>query len=71
MSCEKGKFPYSFFILLTQCHESPAQKLTNFHISIIPVPLNVTLFSKSAYMTAHMTVHIKINYEIRCIGKLS
>ena len=67
MSCEKGKFPYSFFILLTQRHECPAPKLTNFHIFIIPLPLNVTSFSKSPYLTAH----IKINYETGCIGRIS
>ena len=27
-----GKYLYSSFILLTQCHESPATKLTNFPI---------------------------------------
>ena len=39
--------------------ESSAPKLTNFQIFIIPLPLNVTLFSKSLYLTAHL----KINYE--------
>ena len=63
MSCEKEKFPYSFFIL----QESPAPKLTSCHIFIIPLPLNVTLFSKSSYLT----VRIKINYESGCIGKFS
>ena len=67
MSYEKGKFPYPFFILLTHCHEFPAPKLTNFHISIIPLPLNVILFSKSSYLT----VHIKINYETGCTGRFS
>ena len=34
MSSEKGKFPYPFFIPLTQCHEFPAPKLTNlYHLS--------------------------------------
>ena len=56
MSCEKGKFPYTFFILLT-----------NFHIFMISLPLNLTLFSRSLYLTAH----IKINYETGCIGKFS
>ena len=67
MSAEKGKFPYSFFILLTQLHEFPAPKLTNFHIFIIPLPLKVTLFSKSPYLTAH----VKINYEAVCIGRFT
>ena len=67
MSCEKGKFPYSFFILLTQWYKFPASKLTNFHIFIIHLPLNVTLFSKSRYLT----VHIKINYAPLCIGRFS
>ena len=67
MSYEKGKFPYTFFILLTHCHEFPAPKLTNFHIFIIPLPLNVILFSKSSYLT----VHIKINYETGCTGRFS
>ena len=42
MSCEKGKFPYTFFILLTQWPELPNPKLTNFHIFVIPRPLNGT-----------------------------
>ena len=67
MSCEKGKLPYSFFKLMTQGHEFPATKLTNFHIFIIPLPLNMTLFSKSPYLTAH----IKMNYETGSIGKSS
>ena len=33
--------------------------MTIFHILIIPLSLNVTLFSKCLYLTAH----IKINYE--------
>ena len=65
MSCERGKFPYSFFILLTQSHRSHVPKLTNFHIFIIPFPLNMTLFSKSPYSTAH----IKINYKTRFSAK--
>ena len=65
MSCEKGKFPYCFLILLTQWHEFPSPELTNFHIFIIPFPLNVALFSKSPYLT----VHIKINYETGCMGR--
>ena len=60
MSCEKEKLPYSFFILLTP-------KPTNFHIFIIPLPLNVTSFSNSPYLTEH----IKINYETGWIGKFS
>ena len=67
MSGEKGKFQYSFCILLTQCHEFPVPKLTNFHISIITIPLNVTLFSKSPYLTTH----IKTNHETGCIGSFS
>ena len=67
MSYERGKFPYSLFILLTQWHEFPAAKLTNFHIFIISLPLKVTLFSKSPYLTAH----VKTNYETGWIGKIS
>ena len=67
MSCKRGKFSYSFIILLTQLHKFPAPKLTHFHIFILPLPLNVTLFSKSPYLTAH----IKINYETGCIGRFS
>ena len=67
MSCKKGKFPYSFFILLTQRHESFAPKLTNFHIFINPLPFNVPIFSKSPYLIAH----IKIKYETGCIGRFS
>ena len=66
-SCEKGKFLYSFFILLTQWYKFPAPELTNFHIFIIDVPLNVTLILKSRYLT----VHVKINYETLCIGRFS
>ena len=65
MSCEKGSFPYFFFILLTQSHEFLAPKLTNFYIFIIPLPLNVALLSKSPYLTAH----IKKNYETGCITR--
>ena len=53
MSCKKEQFSYSFFILLTQCHELPAPKLTNFHIFITPPPFTTTLFSKSPYLTAY------------------
>ena len=67
MLCEKGKSPYSFSILLTQWHESPTPKFTNFHILIIPLPWNVTLFSKSPYLI----VNIKINYGTGCIGRFS
>ena len=57
MSCKKGKFPYSSFIVLTQLHEFPTPKLTNFyHLSL---SLKMALFSKSPYLTAH----IKIIYE--------
>ena len=67
MLYEKGKFPYSFFILLTQLHEFPAPKLTSFHIFITFLTLNVTLFSKSPYLTTH----IKIDYETGCTGRSS
>ena len=67
MICEKGQFLYSFSKLLTQWHEFPAPKLTSFHIFFITLSLNVTLFSKSPYLTAH----IEINYETGCIGKFS
>ena len=46
-------------VLLTQWHEFTASKLRNYYISIIALPLNVTLFSKSPYLTPH----IKINHE--------
>ena len=52
MSCEKGKFPYSLLTLMTQWHEFPDPKLTNFHIFIIFLPLSVTLLSKSRCLTA-------------------
>ena len=42
-------------------------KIDKFHMFIIPLSLNVTLFSKSPYLTAH----IKINYEAGCIRKFS
>ena len=56
----KRKFQYSFLILLTQ--EFPAPNLTSFLIFINLLPLNVTLFSKSPYLIAH----IKINYKTGC-----
>ena len=43
MLCEKGNFLCSFFILLTQWHEFPAQKLTNFHIFIIPLTVHINI----------------------------
>ena len=67
MSCEKWKFLYSFFIVLTQWHKFLTPKLTSSYIFITPLPLNVTLISKSSYLT----VHIKINYETGCIGRFS
>ena len=67
MSREKGKFPYSFFILLNQRYEFPAPILTNFYIFIIPLLLDVILFLTSSYLTSH----IRINYETSCIGKFS
>ena len=67
MSCKKGKFPYSFFILLTQWHEFPPRNLAIFHTFIIPLPLKVTLFSRSTYLTAY----IEINYETGRIGSFS
>ena len=63
MSCENGNFLYSFFILLTQWHEFPAPKLTNFHVFIIPLPLNVALISKNLYLFTR----IEINNETGCI----
>ena len=55
----KGQFPCSFFILLIQCHEHPASKFTNLHIFIIPLRLNMTLFSKSHCLTPHLKQIIK------------
>ena len=65
MSRRKKQFPYSFFILLSQGHESSAPKLTTFHIPSLP--LKVRLFSKSPYLTAHL----KTNYEIDSTGRFS
>ena len=48
--CKKRTF-LSLFILLTQWHEFPASNLTNFHIFIILLPLNVMLFLRN--LTAH------------------
>ena len=64
MSSEEEQFQYSFFISLTQ-YESPASKLTNYHIFITPLPLKLTLISKSPYLTAHL----KINYETGYTGR--
>ena len=47
--------------------ESPTPKLKNFHITITPFPLYVTLFSKSPYLTGHL----EINYDIVCPGRFS
>ena len=52
----KKKQKNSFFILLTQCL-----------YFITPLPLNVTLFLKNPYPTAHL----KIYYETSCSGKFS
>ena len=75
VSWEKGKFSYFFHVLLTQLHGFPAQKSTNFYISIIPLPLNLILFSKSPYLTAHIKINlialIKINYQTGCIERFS
>ena len=65
MSCEKEKFPYSFFMLLTQSQQPLASKFTNFHFFIILLPLNVTLFSKNPYLTGH----VERNYEIGSVGR--
>ena len=67
MSREKGKFPYSLFIVLTQWHEFTASKLTNLHVFVILFLLNVTLFSKSPYLIAH----IKKKYEKDYIWRFS
>ena len=64
MSCKKGKFPYSSFMLLTQWHQFPAPKLTNFHIFIIPLSLNLTLFSKSLYLTAHVKLWNRLYWKV-------
>ena len=66
MSCEKWKFPCSFFILLTQW-QILFSKIEDFHIFIIFLPLKLILFLKSPYLTAH----IKLNYETGCTGRLS
>ena len=63
----KGKFPYALFILMTQWHEFLARKIDKFSYFIIPLPLNLTLFSNRPYLTAH----IKTNYETGCIGRFS
>ena len=67
ISRDKGRFPYSFFILLTQWHYFPAPNLANFHIPIVSLPLNVTVFLKSPYLTAHIIIY----YETRCIDRFS
>ena len=50
---------------MTQWHEFHAPKLTNFHIFIIRLPFNVTLYSESPYLT----IHIKTNYETDNTGR--
>ena len=50
MPCEKGKYPYSFVILLTQSHEFPTPKLTNSHIFVISLPFERDIiFKESLY----------------------
>ena len=44
---KKGQTLYSCFVLLTEFHQFPTPKLTNFLIFITLLSLNVTLFSKS------------------------
>ena len=63
ISCEKRKLPYSFFILLNQWDEFIAPKLTDFHIFVISLPLNMRLFSKSPYLTAHIKIMKEIALE--------
>ena len=46
MSCEERKFPYSFFILLTQSHKFSAPKLKNFLTFVSPLPLTVAFFQR-------------------------
>ena len=59
------KITYSFFILLNQWYEFPAPKLTNFHIFIIPLLLNVTFFFlRIPWLNI-------LNYETGCIGGFS
>ena len=55
-SSEKGQFLYSFLILLTHCHETPAPKLTNFPIFITTLSLNVILFPKNPCLTSHLKI---------------
>ena len=64
MSCEKG---LSLLLLRTSDSMTWAPKIDKFLYFILPLPLKVTLFSKSPYLTAH----IKINYETGCIGRFS
>ena len=63
ISCENGKLPYSFFILLTQWDKFLPPKLTDFHIFVISLPLNMRLFSKSPYLTAHIKIMKQIALE--------
>ena len=44
-----------------------AKLMANFQIFVIPLPVNMTLLSKSSYLTGH----IKINYERGCIVRFS
>ena len=62
MSCEKGKCPYSFFILLSQWHEFPAPKLRNIHYFI---PFSFERDIKESLLDCTY----KINYETGCIGR--
>ena len=62
MLSEKGQFPLSFFILLSQCQESFAPKLTNFHIFASLLSFNMACFAKIPYLTARH----KLNYKIGC-----
>ena len=64
MSFEKRNF---FTHSSNSSDKFPAPKLTNFYVFIIHLSLNLTLFSKSPYLTAD----IKINYETGCMGRFS
>ena len=66
MLSEKRQFPHSFFIVLSQCHEFLAPKLTNFHIFVTLLLLNMTCIAKSP----HLTAHLKLN-KISCSGNCS
>ena len=63
MSCEKGNFFYSFFILMTERHEFASPKSTYFCLFVIPVTLSGTLSLEYLFDYTHQTSCIGMFFE--------